>query len=78
MATKNVVRKAKIPLKDLQNVLDRYQARKHRDVSTEKALVTFSHPLQLWITAVRKGEEAILTFTTECPCARTLNNMTPW
>lgn len=67
-----------IPVTQLQDVLRRYQAVIHRDVSTEKAHVYFSRPIQKWIAVVRQGNNVILTFSDECPCSRVLDGKTPW
>jgi hypothetical protein len=72
------VQRTTIPVTQLQDVLRRYQAVIHRDVSTEKAHVYFSRPIQKWIAVVRQGDNAILTFSDECPCSRVLNGKTPW
>jgi len=70
--------RAKVPLAQLHVWLKRYQAERQREYSTELAHVYFSRPMQRWITVLRQGDEAILTFTSECPCSRVLNDMTPW
>ena len=70
--------RTEVPLTQLNDVLRRYQASIQRDVSTEKAHVYFSRPVQKWIAVVRKGDKAILTFTDECPCSRVLAGKTPW
>jgi len=70
--------RTEVPLTQLNDVLRRYQASIQRDVSTEKAHVYFSRPVQRWIAVVRKGDKAILTFTEECPCHRVLAGKTPW
>lgn len=67
-----------IPFEQLQATLQRYRAEIHRDVSTEKAHVYFSRPMQKWIAVVKKGDNAILTFHEECPCSRVLEGKTPW
>lgn len=70
--------RAKVPLAQVHDYLRRYQAEIHRDVSTEKAHVYYSRPMQKWIAVVRSGNDAILTFTEECPCSRVLDGKTPW
>lgn len=62
----------------LHATLKSYSAVLHRDVSTEKAHVYFSKPLQKWIGVVKKGNKVRLTFTDECPCSKVLNGLTPW
>jgi hypothetical protein len=52
----------------LNDVLRRYEAKRHPDVSTDKGVVFFSKPLQKWILVQRKGDTAILHFSTDCPC----------
>lgn len=70
--------RTEVPMQSLTEVLRRYQAVLHRDVSTDKAHVYFSRPVQRWIAVMRKGDNAILTFTEECPCHRVLEGKTPW
>lgn len=69
---------SEIPANQLNAVLKQYSAVLHRDVSTEKAHVYFSKPLQKWIGVVKKGDIVRLTFTDECPCSKVLNGLTPW
>jgi hypothetical protein len=69
---------AEVPISHLNATLRQYSAELHRDVSTTKAHVYFSKPLQKWIAVVRKGDMARLTFTEECPCSKVLAGLTPW
>lgn len=59
---------SRIPLSGLSQTLKGYKAERHNDVSTDKGMVFFSRPLQKWILVQRKGDQAILTFSTDCPC----------
>ena len=60
---------SKIPVGQLAGVLKSYSAVVHKDVSTEKGVVFFSRPLSKWILVQRKGDQAILTFSSDCPCS---------
>lgn len=60
---------SRIPLGELGNVLKSYRAERHKDVSTNKGTVFFSRPLKKWILVQRKGDQAILTFSNDCPCS---------
>lgn len=70
--------KMTVPIAQLNEYLRRYQAVLHRDVSNEKAHVYFSRPVGKWIAVLRKGDNAILTFTAECPCADVGVGRTPF
>lgn len=59
---------SKVPVSQLHEVLRRYQAKRHTDVSTDKGVVFFSAPMQKWILVRRKGDDAILEFSDDCPC----------
>jgi hypothetical protein len=60
---------SKIPLANLAATLKGYSARVHNDVSTNKGKVFFSAPLKKWILVMRKGDNAFLTFSDDCPCS---------
>lgn len=60
---------SRIHINKLADTLRGYKAERHRDVSTDKGHVYFSRPLQQWILVQRKGDQAILTFSAECPCS---------
>lgn len=70
--------RATVPLDQLAQYIQRYQAVRHPDVSVQNAHVYFSKPIQKWITVMRSGNNAILTFTDACPCSRVLDGKTPW
>lgn len=59
---------SRIHIDQLAQTLKGYKAERHTDVSTDKGVVFFSRPLQKWILVQRKGDTAILTFSTDCPC----------
>jgi hypothetical protein len=59
---------SKIHINDLNRVLRQYSAERHPDVSTDKGTVFFSRPMQQWILVRRKGDTAILEFSSDCPC----------
>lgn len=65
-----MAKKASVPLDKLHETLRQYQAVIHRDVSTEKGHIYFSRPMQQWILVQRKGANATLTFSSECPCSK--------
>lgn len=70
--------KSTILMVQLPEAIKRYSMVIQRDVSTEQAHIYFSKPLKKFVTAIRKGESAILTFTDECPCGRVFAGKTPW
>jgi hypothetical protein len=78
VANNKATSRLEVPLDQLHPTLSRYSAKIHRDVSTEKAHVYFSAPIQQWIAVVAKGQKAILTFHAECPCSKVLNGLVPW
>jgi hypothetical protein len=55
---------------ELNAYLKQYQAELYRDSSTEKGLVYWSAPVNMWILVMKKGKRAQVTFhaADDCPC----------
>lgn len=78
MANNKAQSKMRVPETQLHATLRQYQAVMHRDVSTDKAHVYYSNPIQKWMAVVKKGNECIISFHAECPCSKVLNDLVPW
>ncbi len=63
------MRRSTVPLGDLNTHLRGYGAQLERDYSNGKRHVYFSRSLDQWIVVRKKGKNAELEFTKECPCS---------
>lgn len=63
--------KSTVPIASLNSVLARYGAEGLPEYSNNKRHVYFSRPMQQYVIVRRKGNNAELEFTPECPCAYT-------
>ena len=63
------MRRSKVPLGELNTHLRGYSARLERDYSNGSRHVYFSGPLDMWIVVRKKGKNAEMEFTKECPCS---------
>ena len=57
-----------VPIATLNMHLQGYQAELDRELSNNSRHVYFSRPMQKWITVRRKGNQALLEFSDDCPC----------
>jgi hypothetical protein len=60
--------KTRVPIADVNAHLRGYQAAIEREYSNNNRHVYFSRPMQKWIIVRRRGNQAELEFTDECPC----------
>jgi hypothetical protein len=57
-----------VPIADVHTHLRGYQAQGLPEYSNNKRHVYHSRPMNLYITVRRKGPNAEMEFTSECPC----------